>query len=175
MFKHSFTTNCLATASDSHLPSTMLIVAVLNLRDPDQSVDMVKRFSGQALADFFNELDRPDAEKAIVGVQFAIPPQLNGSKRWTVEAVIDFARARLRNHGDEVLDTYAYRLASDAVFTDNASVELTDILEWRTLYGASNGEEACDPQLMAHQTWLSIVITRMVNAVNLPDEEDGVV
>jgi len=175
MFQHLFTTSCLAAASDSHLPSTMLIVAVLNLREPDQTVEMVKRFSGQALADLFNELDRPGVEQAIVGVQFAIPPQLNGSKRWTVEAVSDFARARLRNHGDEVLDTYAYRLASDALFTDNALVELADVLEWRTLYAVSNGEGACDPQLMAHQTWLSIVVTAMVNAVNLPDEEDGVV
>jgi len=175
MFQHSFTTSCLAAASDSHLPSTMLIVAVLNLREPDQTVEMVKCFSGQALADLFNELDRPYVEQAIVGVQLAISPQLNSSKRWSVEAVSDFARARVRSHGDEVLDIYAYRLASDALFTDNASVELADVLEWRTLYGASNGEGVCDSQLMAHQAWLSIVITTMVNAVNLPNEEDGVV
>ncbi|WP_234451996.1 MULTISPECIES: hypothetical protein [unclassified Pseudomonas] len=174
MFQHSFATNCLAAESDSRLPSTMLIVAVLNLNEPDQTVEMVKCSSGQALADLFNELDRPYAEQAIVGVQLAIPPQLNGSKRWTVEAVLDFARARSRSHGDEALDIYAYRLASDALFTDNALVELTDVLEWRTLYGASNGEGACDSQLMAHQAWLSIVITTMVNAVNLPDEENDV-
>jgi hypothetical protein len=153
----------------------MLIVAVLNVEEPEQSVEMLKRFSGQALADLFNELDRPDAKKAIVGVQFAIPPQLNGSKRWTVEPVLDFARARLRTQADGVLDTYAYRLASDAVFIDNAPVNLTGILEWRSLYEAFNAEGANAPQLIAHQTWLTTVITKMVNAVNLPDEADDAV
>lgn len=112
------------------------------------------------------------SEKAIVGVLLAIPPALNGSARWTAENVFDFARVKLKRRGEACLDKYVYRLASKAVFRDNAEVEPADILDWRSLYETSNVRGDVDSELDAHQTWLSIVITRMVNAVNLPDDEE---
>lgn len=65
------------------------------------------------------------------------------------------------------------RLSSKGVFRDNAKVDPADILNWRSLYETSNADGDVDPELVAHQTWLSVVITRIVNAVNLPDEEDA--
>ena len=162
----------LSATNNEHSPSTMLIVAVANVAQPEQGVEIIKRISGQNLVDLFNEMDRPDAEKAIVGVLLAIPPALNGSARWIAENVFDFARVKLKGRA-AFLDTYAYRLASKAVFRDNAKVEPADILDWRSLYETSNARGNVDPELDAHQTWLSIVITRMVNAVNLPDDGEG--
>ena len=162
----------LSATNNEHSPSTMLIVAVANVAQPEQGVEIIKRISGQNLIDLFNEMDRPDAETAIVGVLFAIPPALNGSARWTAENVVDFARVKLKGRGEAFMDTYAYRLASKAVFRDNAKVEPADILDWRSLYETSNARGEVDAELVAHQTWLSIVITRMVNAVNLPDDEE---
>ena len=160
----------LSATNNEHSPSTMLIVAVANVAQPEQGVEIIKRISGQNLIDLFNEMDRPDAETAIVGVLFAIPPALNGSARWTAENVVDFARVKLKGRGEAFMDTYAYRLASKAVFRDNAKVEPADILDWRSLYETSNARGEVDAELAAHQTWLSVVITRMVNAVNLPDD-----
>lgn len=163
----------LSATSHEQSPSTMLMVAVANVAQPEQGIEIVKRFSGQHLIDLFNEMDRPDSDKAIVGVLLAIPPKLNGSPRWIAENVFDFGRVELRLADDACSDTYAYRLASKAVFRDNAKVDPADILGWRSLYKTSNADGDVDPELVAHQTWLSIVITRMVNAVNLPDEEDA--
>jgi hypothetical protein len=153
--------------------SFMLIVAVANVAQPEQGIEMEKCLSGQKLVDLFNEIDRPDSDKAIVGVLLAIPPKLNGSPRWVAENVFDFARVKLKGRGDASLDTYAYRLASQAVFRDNAKVDPEDILNWRSLYETSNAGGNVDSELVAHQTWLSIVITRLVNAVNLPDEAEA--
>ncbi|WP_244192384.1 hypothetical protein [Pseudomonas rhodesiae] len=136
-------------------------------------MEIIKRTSGQNLIDLFNEMDRPNSDKAIVGVLLAVPPEFNGSQRWVAESVFDFGRVELKIADDACLDTYAYRLASKAVFRDNARVDPTDILSWRSLYEASNANGEVDPELLAHQTWLSLVITRMVNAVNLPDAEDA--
>lgn len=162
-----------SATSNERSPSTMLMVAVANVTQPEQGIEIVKRFSGQHLIDLFNELDRPDSEKAIVGVLLAIPPKLNGSSRWIAENVLDFGRVKLRFADGACLDTYAYRLASKAVFRDNAKVDPADILSWRSLYETSNADGDVDPELVAHQTWLSVVITQMVNAVNLPDEVDA--
>jgi len=115
-------------------------------------------------------MDRPDSDKAIAGVQLAIPPELNGTSRWIAEAVIDFARVKLFSADAPGVDTYAYRLASNAVFRDSAKVEPSDILEWRSLYEVSSADGVDAPELVAHQTWLSTVLTRMVNTVNLPEE-----
>jgi len=150
----------------------MLIVAVASVSQPEQGVEIIKRASGQNLIDLFNELDRPNSDKAIVGVLLAVPPEFNASQRWTAECVSDFGRAELRIADDDCLDTYAYRLASKAVFRDNARVDPADILGWKSLYETPNAN-GDDPELVAHQTWLSIVITRMVNAVNLPDAEEA--
>ncbi|MHC8350960.1 hypothetical protein ACYZT7_16880 [Pseudomonas sp. RT4P38] len=162
----------ISTTGNEDSPSTMLIVAVANVAQPEQGVEMEKCLSGQKLVDLFNEIDRPDSDKAIVGVLLAIPPKLNGSPRWVAENVFDFARVKLRGRGEVSLDTYAYRLASKAVFRDNAQVDPADILDWRSLYETSNAGGNVDSELVAHQTWLSIVITRLVNAVNLPDEAE---
>ncbi|MCF5393027.1 hypothetical protein GIV99_28520, partial [Pseudomonas syringae] len=64
----------------------MLIVAVATISLPEQGVEIIKRLSGQNLFDLFNELDRPDSDKAIVGVLLAVPPEFNDSQRWTVES-----------------------------------------------------------------------------------------
>ncbi|SOP99518.1 hypothetical protein CFBP2118_02536 [Pseudomonas syringae pv. syringae] len=163
----------LSAARSERSSSTMLIVAVATISLPEQGVEIIKRLSGQNLFDLFNELDRPDSDKAIVGVLLAVPPEFNDSQRWTVESVFDFGRVELRTEDDACLDTYAYRLASKAVFRDNARVDPADILGWRSLYETPNANGDVDPELVAHQTWLAIVISRMVNAVNLPDAENA--
>ncbi|MFP3848005.1 hypothetical protein [Pseudomonas sp. W5-01] len=154
-------------------PSTMLIVAVANVSQPEQGVEIIKRISGQNLIDLVNELDRPDSDKAIVGVLLAVPPEFNDSERWIAENVFDFGRVELSIADGPCLDTYAYRLASKAVFRDNARVDPADILGWRSLYKTPNADGDVDPELVAHQGWLSIIITQMLNAVNLPDAEDA--
>jgi len=92
------------------------------------------------------------------------PPQ------WVSETVVGFAQVKLRTPDDPCLDTFAYRLASKDVFTDNEKVDPADVLDWRSLYEVcmNDGPEA--GELRAHQTWLSIVIGRLVNAVNPPEE-----
>ena len=97
----------LPATSNEQSPSTMLMVAVANVTQPEQGIEIVKRFSGQHLIDLFNELDRPDSDKAIVGVLLAIPPKLNSSPRWIAENVLDFGRVELRFADDACLDTYA--------------------------------------------------------------------
>lgn len=161
----------LSATRNERSPSTMLIVAVANVSQPERGVEIIKRTSGQDLIDLFNEMDRPNSDKAIVGVLLAVPPEFNGSQQWVADSVFDFGRVELRIADDACLDTYAYRLASEAVFRDNARVDPADILSWRSLYETSNANREVDPELLAHQTWLSLVITRMVNAVNLPDAE----
>ena len=163
----------LSETSNEHNPSTMLIVAVANIAQPEQGVEITKCIYGQNLIDLFNDTDRPDSEKAIVGVLLAVPPALNGSAQWIAENVFDFGRVKLKGSGEGCLDTYAYRLASKAVFRDSAKVDPADILDWRSLYETSNARGDFDAELVAHQTWLSIVITRMVNAVNLPDDVEA--
>ncbi|MNR05408.1 hypothetical protein D3C85_1214390 [compost metagenome] len=149
-----------------------MLVAVANVTQPEQGVAIVKRLSGQDLIDLFHEVDRPGSGKAIVGVQLAIPPELNGTSRWIAEAVTDFARVKLQSVGAPGVDTYAYRLASNTVFRDSAKIEPSDILEWRSLYEMSNADGVDDAEVIAHQAWLSIVITRLVNAVNLPESAE---
>lgn len=163
----------LSATRNERSPSTMLIVAVANVSQPERGVEIIKRISGQNLIDLFNEMDRPNSDKAIVGVLLAVPPEFNGSQRWVAESVFDFGRVELRIADGACLDTYAYRLASNVVFRDNARVNPADILSWRSLYETSNANGEVDPELSAHQTWLSLVITRMVNAVNLPHAEDA--
>lgn len=175
MHKHTFTISSLAAADGSHFPSTMLIIAVLDVAEPEKGVKMVTCSSGQALADLFNEIDQSGGDQVIAGVQFAIPPQLNGSKQWIVEPVLSFAKAKLRIRGDAALDTYAYRLDSDAVFIDNDSVDPTLILEWQSLYEVLNEDGSKDPQTTGYLAWLSIVLTRMINALNLQGEAEDAV
>ncbi|WP_349734213.1 hypothetical protein [Pseudomonas jessenii] len=153
-----------------HNPSTIVLVAVANVAQPEEGVGIVKRFSGQDLIDLFHEVDRPDSNKAIVGVQLAIPPELNGTSRWIAEAIVDIARVRLFSADAQGVDTYAYRLATNAVYRDSVKVEPSDIFEWRSLYELSRANGVDDLELAAHQTWLSTVITRMLNAVNLSVE-----
>lgn len=159
-----------STTCDEHIPSTIVLVAVANVAQPEEGVGIIKRFSGQDLIDLFHEVDRPDSNRSIVGVQLAIPPELNGTARWIAEAIVDFARVRLFSADAQGVDTYAYRLATNAVYRDSAKVEPSDIFEWRSLYELSRVDGVSDPELAVHQTWLSSVITRMVNAVNLSVE-----
>lgn len=86
----------LSATKNERSPSTMLIVAVASVSQPEQGVEIIKRASGQNLIDLFNELDRPNSDKAIVGVLLAVPPEFNASQRWTAECVSDFGRAELR-------------------------------------------------------------------------------
>lgn len=156
--------------SNADSPSTMILVAVANVIHPERGVEIVKRLSGQNLVELFLELDHPDSEKGIVGIQLAVPPHLNGSPQWIAEAVLDFARVKLRTTSASCLDTFAYRLASKDVFSDNEKIDSADVLDWHSLYEVcAVGAET--PELLAHQTWLSTVIGRLVNAVNLPEEQ----
>ena len=118
---------------EEHSPSTMLMVAMANVGLPED-MEIVRRFSGQDLINLFNEMDRPGSDKAIVGVLLAIPPKLNGSPQWIAENVSDFGRVKLRFADGTCLDTYAYRLASKAIFRDNVNVHPADIQSWRSLY-----------------------------------------
>lgn len=155
---------------DEREESAIVLVAIANVAQPEEGVGLVKRFSGQDLVDLFHEMDRPDSDKAILGVQLAIPPVLNGTSRWIAEAVIDFARVKLFGVGNFGEDTYAYRLASKNVFTNSAKIDPSDILEWRSIYEVSNAKGTDDDhELIAHQEWLSTVITRIVNAANLSE------
>lgn len=172
MYKHSFTMSGLTAPSACHTPSTMFVVALLAFSDPKQSVEMASFVSGPAIADLLNEIGRVDAQQGIVGLQFAIPPQLNGSKKWAVAPVHCIARARIKTRGDEILDTFAYRLATDAVFIDNQSIDPAMILEWRSLYDVRDPDGTQDPQSLAYEEWLSVVLTKLVNAVNLPNEAE---
>ncbi|WP_256594804.1 hypothetical protein [Pseudomonas sp. OV226] len=149
--------------------STMILVAVANVIHPERGTEIVKRLSGQNLVELFLELDHPDSEKDLVGILLAVPPQLNGSPQWVAETVVDFAQVKLRTPVEPCVDTFAYRLASNEVFRDNEKIDPADVLCWRSLY------EVCTPdgpeavELLAHQTWLSVVVARLVNAVNSPD------
>lgn len=151
--------------------SAIVLVAIANVAKPEEGVGIVKRFSGQDLIDLFHEMDGPDSDEAIVGVQLAIPPGMNGTSHWIAEAVVDFARVKLLGAGAFGVDTFAYRLASEGVFTNSAKIYPSDIVEWRSLYeiSSANGTDD-DHELIAHQEWLSTVITRIVNAANLPEE-----
>lgn len=163
----------LTATGNEDSPSTMLMVAVANVAQAEQCIKIVNCFSGEKLIDLFNEIDRPDSKKAIVGVLLAIPPKLNGSPHWIAENVYDFARVKFKGRGEVFLDTYAYRLASQAVFRDNAQVDPADILDWRSLYETSTAGGNVDSEFVDYQTWLSIVITRLLNSVNLADEAEA--
>lgn len=163
-----------AAPSNADSFSTMILVAVANVIHPEQGVEIVKRLSGRNLVELFLELDHPDSEKDVVGILLAVPPQLNGSSQWVAETVVDFAQVKLRTPVDPCVDTFAYRLASNEVFRDNEKIDPKDVLGWRSLY------EVCTPdgpeavELLAHQTWLSVVVARLVNAVNSPEETSDI-
>lgn len=159
-----------AATSNADSSSTMVFVAVANVIHPERGVEIVKRLSGQNLVEFFLELDHPDSEKDVVGIVLAVPPRLNGSPQWVAETVVDFAQVKLRTPDDPCLDTFVYRLASKDVFRDNEKVDPADVLEWRSLYEVFTPDGPEGAQLLAHQTWLSVVIGRLVNAVNSPEE-----
>lgn len=153
--------------------STMIVVAVANVTDPEQAVGIVRRFSAEDLLELFVELDSPDSDSALVGIQLVTPPHLNGSIQWIAEAVVDFGKVRLRTANDLLRHTYAYRLISGAIFTDGERIEPSNVLEWSSIYEVCTADEAEELELLAHQTWLSTVITRIVNAINPTDEARG--
>lgn len=159
-----------ASTSNADSASTMVLVAVTNVIYPERGVEIVKRLSGQNLVELFLELDHPDSEKDVVGIVLAVPPQLNGSPRWEAETVVDFARVKLRAPDGPCLDTFAYRLASEDVFSDDEKVDPADVLDWNSLYEVCTPDGPEGAELLAHQTWLSVVVARLVNAVNSPEE-----
>ncbi|MBV4483822.1 hypothetical protein KVH01_28660 [Pseudomonas sp. SWRI124] len=148
----------------------MVLVAVATLIHPERGVEIVKRLSGQNLVELFIELDHPSSEKGVVGILLAVPPQLNGSHRWVAETVVDFAQVKLRTPVDSRVDTFAYRLASKEVFTDNEKIDPEDVLDWRSLYEFCMPDGTETVELLSHQTWLSVVVARLVNAVNSSKE-----
>ncbi|WP_460153040.1 hypothetical protein [Pseudomonas sp. S2_B07] len=160
----------IAKTSNVDSSSTMVLVAVANVIHPELGVEIVKRQSGQNLVELFLELDHPDSEKGVVGMVLAVPPQLNGSLQWVAETVVDFALVKLRTPDRPCLETFAYRLASKDVFTDNEKVDPADVLDWHSLYEVCTPDGPEAEELLAHQTWLSIVVGRLVNAVNPPEE-----
>ena len=159
-----------AATSNADSSLTMVLVAVANVIHPERGVEIVKRLSGQNLVELFLELDHPDSEKGVVGIVLAVPPLLNGSPQWVAETVVDFAQVKLRTSDDPCVDTFVYRLASKDVFGDNEKVDPADILEWRSLYEVCTPDGPEGAELLAHQTWLSVVICRLVNAVNTPED-----
>jgi hypothetical protein len=150
--------------------STMVLVAVATVIHPERGVEIVKRLSGQHLVELFVELDHPDSVKGVVGILLAVPPQLNGSRQWVAETVVDFAQVKLRTPVDPCVDTFAYRLASREVFRDNEKIDSADVLDWRSLYEVRTPDGPEAAELLSHQTWLSVVVARLVNAVNSPKE-----
>ncbi|MDZ5431407.1 hypothetical protein T3H00_01835 [Pseudomonas fluorescens] len=162
----------ISTKGVEHHQSSMIMVALANVCNPEQGVGITKRLSAQNLLELFDELDKPDSDQALVGIQLVVPPLLNGSPQWVAEAVLDFGRVTLRTASGPCLDTYAFRLVSEAVFSDSGRIEPSDILEWCSLYEVCTSDEVDDLQLLAHQNWLSTVISRLVNAVNPPEPAD---
>ena len=62
--------------------STFLLACVLDLRTPDDVIDVVICETGQKALDLLNRLDRPNAHQAIVGVQLALPPRMSKAVKW---------------------------------------------------------------------------------------------
>ncbi|KPG96324.1 hypothetical protein [Pseudomonas sp. RIT-PI-r] len=160
------------SSAEGNAPSTIVFVAVAFRAQPDERVGIVRRHSGQDLIDLFHEMDRPDSDEAIIGVQLAISPELNGTSGWTAEAIVDFARVKLLGADACGVDTYAYRLASDGLFMDGARIEPSNVVEWRSLYQVASAEGPNDTELVAHQVWLSTVISRIVNEMHPTEAAD---
>lgn len=112
------------------------------------------------------------SDEAIIGVQLAISPELNGTSRWTAEAIVDFARVKLLGADACGVDTYAYRLESDGLFMDGARIEPSNVIEQRSLYQVASAEGPDDTELVAHQIWLSTVISRIVNKMHPTETAD---
>ena len=88
--------------------------------------------------------------------------------------MVDFARVKLRAPDGPCLDTFAYRLASEDVFSDDEKVDPADVLDWNSLYEVCTPDGPEGAELLAHQTWLSVVVARLVNAVNSPEESGDI-
>ena len=141
--------------------STFLIVCVLDLLEEKEIIDIRIFETGQSTLDFLNELDRPNATRAVVGLQLALPPRLSPNQKWTVEPVIDFARVILAQP-ERALDSYAYRIANGRYYVDGNEIPLKAVRNERSIYQASNANSS-DPALNAYQAWIARILGELVN------------
>ncbi len=147
--------------------STFLLACVLDLRTPDDVIDVVICETGQKALDLLNRLDRPNAHQAIVGVQLALPPRMNKAVKWRVQPVLDFMRVTM-DTGTGHLDTYAYRVASGKCFADNQEVSIKKLMSVRSIYQASNADSQSDAELSAFQAWIAKILGELINESSIP-------
>ncbi|PIK78803.1 hypothetical protein CQW31_09150 [Pseudomonas sp. 382] len=147
--------------------STFLLACVLDLRTPDDVIDVVICETGQEALDLLNSLDRPNAHQAIVGVQLALPPRMNKAAKWVVHPVLDFTRVTM-DTGKDHIDTYAYRIASGKYFADNQEVKVEKIMSVRSIYQASNAGSQSDAELSAFQAWIAKILDELINESSIP-------
>jgi len=141
--------------------STFLIVCVLDLLEEKEIIDIRVFETGQNTLDFLNELDRPNATSAVVGLQLALPPSFSSDQKWRVEPVVDFARVTVAQP-ERVLDAYAYRIASGRYYVDGNEIPFKAVRSERSIYQASNANSS-DPVLNAYQAWIARILGELVN------------
>jgi hypothetical protein len=141
--------------------STFLIVCVLDLLEEKEIIDIRIFETGQSALDFLNELDRPNATSAVVGLQLALPPSFSYGKKWQVEPVVDFTRVTAELPG-EALDTYAYRIANRRYYIDGCEIPFDTLKSERSIYQASNANSS-DPELSTYQAWVAKILGELIN------------
>lgn len=142
--------------------ATVMIACLIDLQKTDDSVEVRAFKNGQAVLDLMNQLDRPDAIEAVVGLQLALPPVYNVGGSWEVVTVLDFARVTYQA-GDRVKDVYAYSTASGRIFTDKEEVDKNKIINIRSIYRAANADSDNDPELALYQSSTSMFLTKFFN------------
>lgn len=142
--------------------STFLVVCILDLSAQEDVIDVRICPTGQDALDLLNKLDRPNAVKAVVGVQIALPPQFGKKGVWAVEPVLDFMRISAET-ADGRCDTYAYHVASGRFYADNQEISPSSIKSRRSIYQASNAYSNVDPELQAFQAWIAQLLGKLIN------------
>lgn len=154
----------LAGAIDLSEPSTFLIACFINLERAEDVIEIRAFKRGQAVINFLNLLDRPDASEVVVGLHLALPPCLNLEDGWQVTSIVDFTRITEQNTKG-VRDIYAYRTSSGRVFTDGEEVLVENIKSERSVYQASNADGGSDPELEEYQATTAEFLSRLVNEI----------
>ncbi|WP_243055244.1 hypothetical protein [Pseudomonas sp. BP01] len=155
------TLNTFSEVLDADSRTPFFIACVLNLHAHDEVIGVRILEKGQDVLGLLHELDAPSATLAVVGLQIAIPPSMTKTNHWELEAILEFQAATIA-HQDDELSGYAYRTLSGRLFSDECELRVSQLVNARTIYAASNAIGP-DIELSKFQMWLSAVLEELVN------------
>lgn len=154
------------TEKSSSTETARVYVGVVDKLDPDAGIQIKRLESGADLLRFLDACNCAGSSTSVVDIQMALPPWLNAESHWVVQPLIAMAYGQFQIPGGRVRTDYIFQVASGFMYTADVLVFPLNIQECTILYKVGDPPKfGQQPRLEPYQAQISLLITRVLNAV----------